>query len=92
MFEWDDQKAASNLAKHGIDFEDALLVFSSLCLTAPSPRGDEMRFATIGELKGTVVVWTERDGGVKRLISARRARRDERDGYRQAISTRSQGG
>ena len=50
-FEWDDAKAASNIRKHGIDFEDARLVFDDFgALEAPddSMEYDEERFIITG--------------------------------------------
>lgn len=77
-FDWDESKRASNLAKHGVDFADAigaLLDPASRTLEDPDAR-DEVRHVTLGRgFSGTVllVVWTERDTDTIRLISARRA-------------------
>lgn len=83
-FEWDPAKAASNLAKHGVDFSAATKVFDdpNMRLRAdPYPRG-EMRFQAIGHVNGLVlfVSYTMR-GEVRRIISARRANRRERQSY-----------
>ena len=65
-FEWDDDKAESNLAKHGVSFEEAATVFSDpLSLTIPDPAHSqaEDRFIIIGrshQQKLLVVVHTER--------------------------------
>ena len=51
QFDWDPAKAVSNLAKHGVAFEDAMLVFSDpLALSVPDPlvAGGEERWITIG--------------------------------------------
>ena len=85
-FEWDDAKNASNIGKHGINFEGAIVIFDGPVLLIPSPRHDEHRWLAIG-MVGEVeiaVIYTER-GAVKRLISARRARKNERTAYRQAF-------
>ncbi|CUW38684.1 conserved protein of unknown function [Magnetospirillum sp. XM-1] len=74
-FDWDDAKNASNLEKHGINFEDAIAIWEGPVLVNPSPR-DGVEIA---------VVYTER-GTAKRLISARRARTNERRAYHQAQS------
>ena len=83
-FEWDSAKRASNLAKHGIDFADAVEAFEAPMLVAVDSRADygETRFAGIGRAAGRVivVVWTERED-VIRLISARRANAKERTRY-----------
>ncbi len=49
-FEWDRGKAASNVAKHGVHFADAVAVFEDdLALTIRDPYlGDEERWITIG--------------------------------------------
>jgi uncharacterized DUF497 family protein len=50
-FEWDAQKARSNLAKHGVSFEEASTIFGdSLSLTIPDPEHSrtERRFVTMG--------------------------------------------
>jgi uncharacterized protein len=79
-YQWDDRKAAANLEKHGIDFADAVSVFSDdLAITICDERFDEERFITIGlDAFGRVllVVYTCRDQEV-RLISARKATRSE---------------
>jgi uncharacterized DUF497 family protein len=79
-FEWDERKRQSNLAKHGLDFLDAELVFDSY----ESPRGGEDRWVTVGLLEGreVAVVWVERADAI-RVISFRRARHEERRQYRE---------
>jgi uncharacterized protein len=83
-YQWDKNKAAANLLKHGIDFADAVSVFSdNLAITTPDERFDEERFITIGlDALGRVlvVVYTWR-GQKIRLISARPATRQERRQY-----------
>jgi uncharacterized protein len=83
-YQWDKDKAAVNLRKHGIDFADAVSVFSDdLAITTPDERFDEDRFITIGlDALGRVlvVVYTWR-GQKIRLISARPATRQERRQY-----------
>jgi len=81
VYKWNPGKAAENLRKHGIDFADAVSVFSDdLALTIPDERYDEERFITIGmDAFGRVlvVVYALRDNDI-RLISARKATRIER--------------
>lgn len=86
--EWDARKAASNLAKHGVDFEVAKDVFrdpARLILLDDGDAGEE-RWRTIGLAGRRVlfVVYTERDNDVIRIISAREAtKREEREYFRQ---------
>jgi hypothetical protein len=84
-FEWDPQKAASNRRKHGIDFDDAIEVFYRPSLIRRSDRNKEERWLAIGESEGRViaVAFTWR-GDTLRIISARRARKNEKRTYHQA--------
>ena len=84
-FEWDDEKNRANRAKHGISFEEARTIFEGPVFTAPDDREDygEERFISVGALAGLVVVLvvhTDREGRI-RLISARKANRNERQAY-----------
>jgi uncharacterized DUF497 family protein len=85
-FEWDPRKAALNLAKHGVSFEEATTAFRDpLSATAPDPDHSvgESRFITFGlSAKGRLLVvsHTER-GETIRLISARLATKQERKIY-----------
>ncbi len=85
-FEWDAAKAAANLAKHGVSFEEATTVFRDpLSFTIVDPRHSlgEERFAILGvSARGRLlaVFYTDR-GGRARLISARPATRRERGTY-----------
>jgi uncharacterized protein len=84
VYQWNRDKAAANLRKHGIDFADAVSVFSDdLAITIPDERFDEERFITIGVDafgRTLVVVYTMRDDEI-RVISARKASRQERQQY-----------
>jgi uncharacterized DUF497 family protein len=84
-FEWDPAKAAANLGKHGIDFEDVPWLFEAPVLVERSDRGGEPRWKAVGELQGigVAVAFTGR-GPAMRIISARRARTHERRAYRAA--------
>ena len=77
--EWDEEKAADNRRKHGIDFDDAIESLYSASLVRRSDRNMEERWIAIGESEGRViaVVFTWR-GDTLRLISARRARKNEK--------------
>lgn len=85
-FEWDPAKAAENLGKHGVSFEEASTVFGDpLSLTTPDPRHsqDEPRFAILGTSvigRLLAVYHAERTGRI-RIISAREATRRERSDY-----------
>jgi len=83
-YQWNPDKAAANLSKHGIDFSDAVSVFSdALAVTISEERFDEERFITVGMDafdRVLVVVYTWR-GEEIRLISARKASRQERQQY-----------
>lgn len=83
-FQWDQEKSAVNEAKHGISFLQAAQIFRGPLLKSPDVRKDygEKRFIALGAYDGEVlcVVFTERNGDI-RLISARKASRDERKKY-----------
>ena len=87
-FEWDENKRESNLSKHGIDFADAAKIFNRPVLERVDNRYDygETRIVALGEENGIVlfVVYTWR-GEVRRIISARRATKRERNKYYQTI-------
>ena len=83
-FEWDENKRHSNVAKHGIDFADAKEVFRDpAAYTSLSPRyAPERRYVTVGLMRGALiaVIFTIRSQTI-RIISARAARRSERQIY-----------
>jgi uncharacterized DUF497 family protein len=85
-FEWDSKKAAGNLAKHGVSFEEASTVFGDpLGQITDDLRHseEEARFVLLGASRARrylAVMFTER-GETVRLISARRATRRERKDY-----------
>ena len=82
-FEFDQEKSASNLAKHGIDFERAQSIWDEPDrLEIPARSVDEPRWQVIGRIGA--VVWsafvTTREDRV-RIISVRRARHEEEAAY-----------
>jgi uncharacterized DUF497 family protein len=85
-FEWDEEKAAANLAKHGVSFEEAMTVFDDplyVDFYDPDHSVDEHRYIIIGESQKRrllIVSYTERDD-VVRLISTREVTRGERETY-----------
>lgn len=89
MFEWDDEKNAANIAKHGVSFEQARRIFEGPVLTVIDDREDygELREISIGLVDGAAfltVVHTDREG-TTRIISARPASSRERRRYEEAI-------
>jgi uncharacterized DUF497 family protein len=89
-FEWDDIKATSNLLKHGVSFEDAIVAFADpfALMTQDRIEGLEQRWQTLGMIGGYLVLLVahtigEDDDGIEiiRIISARAADRKERKRY-----------
>lgn len=89
-FTWDPAKAASNLRKHGISFEEAVCVFADPMAVTRQDRVEngEQRWQTIGAVGGFTLLlvahtlWDDEAGiEVVRIISARRADRKERRIY-----------
>jgi uncharacterized protein len=88
IFEWDERKRCSNLHKHGLDFEDCAEVFAGPALSWVDSRFDygETRFKTSGLLRGRVVVIVHTvSGEFVRIISFRKARKNEQAHYFQTI-------
>ena len=72
-FEWDENKRQMNLAKHGVDFLDAALIFEALVLTRNDDRQDygEVREVSLGMADGEVYCVTHTKRGDRvRIISA----------------------
>jgi uncharacterized DUF497 family protein len=87
-FEWNDAKAAGNRRKHGVCFEEARSVFyDEKALRIPDPDHSERedRFVMLGmsqRMRVLLVVHVFReDDGVIRLISARRATKNDQQQY-----------
>lgn len=92
MFSWDDNKSTSNLAKHGVSFETAKLVFDDPLHLSRQDRVEngEQRWQTIGQVADCLLLlvahtWFDEDDGSEhiRVISARRATKTERKVYEQ---------
>lgn len=85
-FEWDEEKAAANLAKHGVSLEEATSIFDDpfyVDFYDPDHSFEEHRYIIIGESSKRrllIVSYTER-GDIVRLISARGVTRSERETY-----------
>jgi hypothetical protein len=92
-FDWDPTKAATNAAKHGVTFEDAMKVFRDPLARSMLDRDHgayEERWVTLGatsagNLLVVVHTWHELDSerGAVRLISARRPTPNEARQYRE---------
>ena len=88
-FEWDPKKASSNEKKHGVSFEEARTVFfdeNAKLIDDPDHSEDEDRFVLLGlssSLRVILVCHCYRyEGGVIRIISARKASSHESKQYR----------
>lgn len=92
VFSWDGNKSTSNLAKHGVSFETAKLVFDDPLHVSRQDRVEngESRWQTIGRVADCVLLlvahtWFDDDDGTEciRIISARCATKIERKVYEQ---------
>jgi uncharacterized DUF497 family protein len=87
--EWDEAKNRSNLRKHGFDFADAEELFRGALLIRPDTSQDygEERWIGIGMIRGRVafVAFAERPQDTIRIISLRKADREERQQYEKAL-------
>lgn len=89
-YEWDEAKNRTNLAKHGLSFEDAEQVFEGPCVTFEDDRfayGEE-RLITLGMFAGRLVVIAHapRDEAT-RIISMRKGNRREKNIYKERLGT-----
>jgi uncharacterized DUF497 family protein len=85
-FEWDRRKNAANKRKHGVSFEEAQSAFyDDRAVLIGDPDGDEERFVLLGlssKLRTLVVCHCYREQeAVIRIISARKAQKEERADY-----------
>jgi uncharacterized DUF497 family protein len=82
--EWDEAKRQANILKHGIDFVDAIEIFTARFIETEDRRRDyrERRYRATGLLGDQIiqVAYTWR-GERRRIISARRTRRNDRRAY-----------
>jgi uncharacterized protein len=85
-FEWDEAKAAANLAKHGVTFEEAKTIFDDplyVDFYDPDHSENEHRYIVIGlsrQIRLLLVSYSEGDA-IIRVISAREVTRSEREAY-----------
>lgn len=89
-FEWDEAKAASNLAKHGVKFSDAAVaLLTGTVVRKRDTRRDygEDRWIALARVYEAIflIVYTTRSDSI-RIISARRANRHEREAYEETDS------
>jgi uncharacterized protein len=88
-FEWDEAKRQANILKHGIDFVDAIRIFEGRFTENEDQRRNygERRYRAFGVIEDEIlhVVYTWR-GDRRRIITARRARRNERRAYYAGIA------
>jgi uncharacterized DUF497 family protein len=86
---WDPKKNRRNVTIHGIAFEDAVRVFDGPTLERVDDRFDygEVRIYAIGVVNGLeiTVIYVEVSSDQRRVISAWRAERHEREAYWKAI-------
>ena len=84
-FEWDEDKARTNLAKHRVSFLTASAIFDNAILERHDDREGygEVRMIALGRVDTQVyrVVFTWRSQNLIRIISAQKASRDEREIY-----------
>jgi uncharacterized DUF497 family protein len=89
LFEWDEDKARSNEAKHGVSFDEGRTVFGdpyAITIADPDHSEDEDRWIDVGfTARGRLVVaWYTQRGGRIRLIGCRKATQAEATCYRDA--------
>ena len=94
-FEWDEEKDRINQRKHGLSFSEAIVLFQDhgdyLEIYDDSHSDDEDRYLAMGEIRRgiAVVVFTEREGDVVRIIGARLATKREQDFYFSYVGSKS---
>jgi uncharacterized DUF497 family protein len=91
-FDWDPRKAAANLQKHRVSFEEAQTAFldeDGLVIQDPDHSEAEDRFILLGLSAGIRVLFVchcvRESGSLIRIISARRANRHEQDQYHERL-------
>ncbi len=87
--EWNENKRRINIQKHGIDFQDLVSVFDKPILAKIDDRLDyqETRTIALGELQDTVIVfvYAEKSREIIRIISARKATKNESKIYHKKV-------
>jgi uncharacterized DUF497 family protein len=91
QFEWDEDKAARNVAKHGVSFLTAAAIFANEIIERSDDREcyGELRFLALGRVETEVyrVAYTWRGENVVRIITAQKASKHERETYYREIFT-----
>ncbi len=91
QFEWDQDKAAQNLSKHGVSFLTAAAIFANEIIERIDDREDygELRFIALGRVGADIyrVAYTWRGEKVVRIITAQKASKYERETYYREIFT-----
>ena len=89
-YTWDLKKDAANVRKHGLAFVDAVRIFERTVVEMMDDRQDygETRIQAIGLFEGKEIflVYVDDDEDTRRIISARKAERHERERYWQTIA------
>ena len=89
-FGWNPKKRESNLRDHKIDFEDVKSIFDGYTFIGRSDRHGEIRYQIFGYVHGReIAVACTLRGEQCWIISARRARKDERRKYYRGLAGRS---
>ncbi len=96
LFSWDEVKSKSNQVKHGLSFQAAKFVFDDPSHVTKQDRIENMeeRWQTVGYVEGLLLVahtWSTTEDGQEhiRIISARRATKQERKDYEQVTGKHS---
>jgi uncharacterized DUF497 family protein len=91
-FVWNKEKRRKNLLKHGIDFGDAREMFDGPMLVALDNREDygEDRLTGLGWIKNrvAVIVYAELEADTVRVISLRKANKNERERFEKELAQR----
>jgi uncharacterized protein len=89
-YAWSERKNAANVRKHGISFQRAIRIFSGQTLEEIDETGNygEERIKAIGLVDDTevLVVYADRPGSERRIISARKANKEEREAFWTALA------
>ena len=89
-YTWTEEKNLHNLAKHKIEFKDAVRIFEGVTVEQEDNRVDygEVRIYAIGLVNGLeiTVIYTDRDDHERRIISAWRSEPHERRSYWRSIN------
>lgn len=91
-FEWDENKNLENIRKHRIDFNDVVEIFSGPMIVNIDDRFDygKDRFIGAGFIKSmiAIVVFIEKKADIIRIISARKANKNESKQFEKEIKNR----